>query len=406
MKILIVEDEDEKGRQILHLLQEHGHICCHVFCKNDAMKEIQKHHYDAVILDLKIPDQNEGVESTDNGLLFIQFIFDSVQRPFHRPKAVFILSQYLSGELQKELLSYPIGIITYSPVDQKWKRDLITRINYYAKRSCDVAIITAVDVEFNAVYSWGWEIQNDIIGMTYYKKTIINNDGKAIKAILVKQQTMGMVCATNLCDSLIHSFQPRCLIMSGICAGRKGAVELGDVVIAKEAWDYGSGSIQTDEEDKDDIEFEPAPLYRQFYIGQENVFDFYGQSLTKIKQKIYDNAITRKELKLAEVVEGEVNRKTHIKQGAMASGAAVIKSEQFTNKFVKGQNRKYLGIDMETYGVYYAAAKSQNSSSMEYFSVKCVSDLADIHKDDTYQTYCATLSSEIVLKYITEDLII
>ena len=74
MKILIIEDEDEKGRQVLHLLQGQGHVCRHVFCKKDAMTEVQQKHYDVVILDLKIPDQNEGTESTDNGLMFIQFI--------------------------------------------------------------------------------------------------------------------------------------------------------------------------------------------------------------------------------------------------------------------------------------------------------------------------------------------
>lgn len=403
MKILIVEDEDEKGRQVMHLLQEQGHFCRHVFCKEDAMNEVQQLNYDVIILDLKIPDKNDGAESTDKGIMFIQFIFDSIQKAFYRPKAVFVLSQHLSEDLQKGLLSYPIGIITYSPVDQKWKKELITRINYYAQRSCDVAIITAVDVEFNAVNSWGWEIKNDIIGLTYYRKTITNNKGKEIKAILVKQQHMGMVCATNLCDRLIQLFQPRCVIMSGICAGRKGAVKLGDVIVANQAWDYGSGSIQTDNEQ---IEFEPAPEYRPFHILNENCFDFYDSILGQLKQNIYNTAITVKDFELAKIADEESHRNTKIYQGAMASGAAVIKSEQFTNKFIKRQNRKYFGIDMETYGVYYAASKSRNSDAMQYFSIKCVSDLADEHKGDTFQAYCAALSAELVLRYIQENLVI
>ena len=403
MKILIVEDKDAKGQQVLNLLQEQGHCCHHAFCKNDAMAKVREKQYDVIILDLKIPDHNGEKESVDNGIMFIQFIFGSLQRPFYRPKAVFVLSQYLSDDLRKELLSYPIGIVTYSPVDQKWKRELTSRINYYANRSCDVAIITAVDVEFNAINRWGWDIQNDIIGMTYYKKTITNDDGKEIRTILVKQDTMGMVCATNLCDRIIHLFQPRCLIMSGICAGRKGAVELGDIVIAREAWDYGSGSIQTN---KKNIRFEPAPLYKQFHIAKTNCFDFYSDSLPGIKQKIYDEAIAAKDLKLAAVANSEINRKTQIKQGAMASGAAVIKSEQFTSAFVANQNRKYLGIDMETYGVYYAAAQTHDPDSIEYFSIKCVSDLADQHKDDAFQAYCAVLAAELVLKYIKEDLMV
>ena len=401
MRILIIEDEDEKGRQVLHLLKEQGHLCQHVFCYQDAVLEVQKHHYDAIILDLKIPDHNEGEESTQNGIMFVQFVFDSIRKPFYRPKAVFILSQYLSEELQRELLPYPIGIVIYSHIDQKWKNELTTRINYYAKRSCDVAIITAVDVEFNAIFSWGWEIQNDIIGMTYYKKTITNNDGKEIKAVLVKQKNMGMVCATNLSDSLIQAFQPRCLIMSGICAGRKGSAQLGDIIVANQAWDYGSGSIQTNNKK---IEFEPAPEYKSFHILKENCFDYYSDSLGELKQRIYESAIAQKNFELAQIVNEEIDRETHIRQGAMATGAAVIKSERFTNNYIKRHNRKYVGIDMETYGVYYAASKSKNSEAMEYFSVKCVSDLADEHKGDTFQAYCALLSAEIVRKYITENL--
>lgn len=403
MKILIIEDKDAKGQQIMNILQEQGHQCSHVFCQKDAQLQVQQQHFDVIVLDLNIPNHNGEIESTENGLLFIQFIFNSVQRPFYRPKAVFILSQYLDNNLREQLLSYPIGIITYSPVNHSWKTELVTRINYFAKQSCDVAIITAVDVEFNAIKKWGWEIQNDILGLTYYQKIIKNNDGKEIKAILVKQEIMGMVCATYTCDKLINIFQPRCLIMSGICGGRKGAVELGDIVIAKEAWDYGSGSVQTD---KDDIEFIPAPIYAQFNIAKSNCFDYYSTSLPAIKQKIYDLAITSEDLQLADVTKQERQRTTNIKQGAMASGAAVIKSEKFTELFIKSQNRKYLGIDMETFGVYYAASKSRNSKAMEYFSVKCVSDLANEHKDDTFQAYCAALSAEIILKYIIEDLLI
>lgn len=65
---------------------------------------------------------------------------------------------------------------------------------------------------------------------------------------------------------------------------------------------------------------------------------------------------------------------------------------------------KYIGLDMETYGVYYAAKIS--SSRPDFFCVKCVSDFADEDKDDNFQKYCALLASEIVKYYIKEDFVI
>ena len=107
--------------------------------------------------------------------------------------------------------------------------------------------------------------------------------------------------------------------------------------------------------------------------------------------------------KLMEVIKKEQQRKTVLHQGAMATGAAVIKAEQFVTMFVEDQNRKYSGIDMETYGVYYAA---KHGGIQEFFSIKCVSDLADSGKSDAFQSYCAKLSAEFAQHFIENKYIV
>src|SRR5690349_12799959 len=43
---------------------------------------------------------------------------------------------------------------------------------------------------------------------------------------------MGREQAQAVASMLIHAYPARCLVMSGICAGRRGKVALGDVIFA------------------------------------------------------------------------------------------------------------------------------------------------------------------------------
>ncbi len=178
-----------------------------------------------MIFDLKVPQRNGTSENISHGVKLIQFIFDSVHDTVYRPKIIITLSQYLSDKTIESLQTYPICIIPYTPTET-WKKPLISRLNLYDRQKCDIAIITAVDVEFDAVKSWGWEDRHNIPNFTYYYKDIKNHNGKTLKVVLVKLKKMGMVCATNTTDKIIQYFEPTCIIMTGICAGRKNATNL------------------------------------------------------------------------------------------------------------------------------------------------------------------------------------
>lgn len=399
MNILLLENSDDKAQQILRHLQRFHHHTASRFCVNDVKKDLQSKKYDALIVDLKVPKSNGTQEDVSHGVKLIQAIFDSTRESLFRPKIVIVLSEYLSDEIRDNLQIYPVSIIPYNP-SESWKQQLISRLNYYDRLDYDIAIITAVNVEFEAVKSWGWQARNDIPDLTYYSKNIKNKKGETLKVALVKLKEMGMVCATNTADKIIHYFEPKCIIMTGICAGRKGATALGDIVIASFAWDYGSGSIEEIKQGKSNkIQFKPAPNYIPFSMRRTNIFDYYSSQgiINKLKGNLLLEAKDKLDGELMDVIKREQQRETSLQLGAMATGAAVIKAEQFVTMFVKDQNRKYIGIDMETYGVYYAA---KHGGVQEFFSVKCVSDLADSKKSDVYQCYCAKLSAELTLHFI------
>lgn len=400
MNILLLENDSTKAQLIIQQLQRFNHDVTSLFCTDDVKNALKSTKYDALIVDLKVPKQNGKPDDVSYGFKLIQYIFDGVRETIFRPKIVIVLSRYLSDEVRENLQSYPVSIIPYESMET-WKKTLISRLNYYDKLRYDIAIITAVDVEFKAVKDWGWHTENKIPGFTYYAKDIKNYEGKNLKIVLVKLSEMGMVCATSTTDRIIHYFEPKCIIMVGICAGRKGATNLGDIVVASTAWDYGSGSIEEDKNSKRSkkILFNPAPNYISLSMKHVNVFDWYtSENINILKESMLKDAMVKSDGKLIDVISNEQKRTTILHQGAMATGAAVIKAEPFVIKFVKEQNRKYFGLDMETYGVYYAA---KHGGVREFFAVKSISDLADTEKDDTYQKYCAKLSAAFILHFIT-----
>ena len=56
---------------------------------------------------------------------------------------------------------------------------------------------------------------------------------------------MGGEAASNVATRLTTQFRPKCLAMVGVCAGWRGKVKLGDVVLADRLFRYDAGKIKT-----------------------------------------------------------------------------------------------------------------------------------------------------------------
>ena len=59
-----------------------------------------------------------------------------------------------------------------------------------------------------------------------------------------------------------------------------------------------------------------------------------------------------------------------------------------------------VGVDMECYGLYYAAA-NHAGAPVRTICIKAVSDLADRAKDDDFQVYGSHLSAQLALEVLT-----
>jgi adenosylhomocysteine nucleosidase len=79
----------------------------------------------------------------------------------------------------------------------------------------------------------------------------------------------------------------------------------------------------------------------------------------------------------------------------LATGSAVVAQDTFLRHIVD-QHRKLAGIDMESYGLYFACHEN-GDETMHYFACKAVVDQADGTKDDNLHEYGSFVSAKLTL---------
>src|SRR5205085_1988757 len=84
--------------------------------------------------------------------------------------------------------------------------------------------------------------------------------------------------------------------------------------------------------------------------------------------------------------------------GPVASGSGVIANEKIIEE-VRSHQRKLVGIEMETYGMFFAARNStvQNPAAI---SIKSISDFADRAKSDEFRGYAAFTSARYAYNFV------
>ena len=88
------------------------------------------------------------------------------------------------------------------------------------------------------------------------------------------------------------------------------------------------------------------------------------------------------------------NHELRLLIGPVASGSAVIASQEMGDQ-IRAWHRKLVGIEMEAYGVYAAAADAV-SPRPRVCALKAVSDFADEEKADDWQEYAAYTSASVL----------
>lgn len=406
VKILIVDDDSNKIKNLRKLLDRIPEIKSFEIAQDaiSAKKNLSQSYFDLLILDLNLPLRVGDDPKPENGINFLNEINKSnrLSKPFH----IIGLTAYeeLREQFATNFTDELWALIKYDDSSNKWEKQIISKIEYLiqSKRSLagsdlneydfDLGIVTALrEPELQSILnldaSWQeFKLPQD--STEYYKGTFRWNDTK-ISVVAASAPQMGMVASAVLTTKIITSFRPKYIVMCGLAAGIKGIGNLGDILIADITFDGGSGKIKT--LDNGDSKFEPD--YKSLDLETDLKESFVS---CKAKREFLDE-IKRKWL--GEKPETELN----IRIGPLASGAGVIENNKVIEE-IKGHNRKLIGIDMETYGIFYAVKHCQKPRPLAAFSIKSISDFADPQKNDTYQKYAAYTSASFLFRFVTEKL--
>jgi len=406
ISILIVDDFGPKIADVKAVLFEYPEITTnsvHVAVDtNNGRRLIESNKYDLLILDLVLPNNFGDVPTPINGIDFLKEIcFDpNKNQPYHiiglsgHPEHI----ELYSADFKKQLWY----LIEYEESGEDWKDTLRNKIEYLINSKnvlvnsielsydFDVALITAIQKELDKILRLDgkWILKKFYNDNTTYYIGQFCKDEKIIRVVAACAPQMGMCASSTLSMKLISNFKPRYLIMCGIAAGIKGEVELGDLLIAEQVWDGACGKLKSNGEDG--VLFQPDPKSK---ILNED-----------IKEKLLALKLSRKYLdEIRNDYPGEApSTVLNIHIGPMASVPAVIQSDEEIDK-IKSHSRKLIGIEMESYGVFYSAGHCQKPKPIA-ISIKSACDFANEEKNNSLQDYAAYSSSSFIHKLILNEL--
>lgn len=394
MKLLIIDDNDTKIDQLISVIITIDSISMNdiTVCKNiiDAKRSLKTNKYDALLLDMQLPLRDDQPPKPKAGIDFLKEFKNN--NKFNHPREIIGITAYEDEfkEAEDVFSDNLLSVIQYDAVSDNWKDRLIERLEYLVLSQedetgydYDIAIICALkspELEAVKYSSLNWEefsITNDK-STKYYTS---NYNG--LKIVIASAAQMGMPAATALSMKIISNFKPKYLFMAGICAGVKDKVKIGDILVADLSWDYGSGKIKH-EGDKQIFQSEPYTLRLapELKANVEELKSNYA-FLSEIKHN-WSGA------------KPEADLVVHI--GPMVSGAAVIADISMIEQIVN-QHRKLIGIEMEAYGVMFAAEHCPMPKPTAMV-VKSVCDFGDVEKHDMHQAYAAYTSASFIYKFI------
>lgn len=400
-KILIVDDSDVKVNNIKEVLVDIPAIQIDVVDNLISATDILTHtQFDVTIIDINLPTRHGSEPKPYNGITLIDQI--KLSTTLHKPIYIIGLSEYpdLVEKYSSKFQDDMVYLLNYVDNEDGWRRKIKGHVTYandlknssrkIPNYNYDLAVITALhdpELSYLLKIPANWQKLKIAGDSTMYFEGFFSSGDKNLKVVAAAAPQMGMPASTALSMKIIEHFRPRYLAMVGIAAGVEGKCKLGDIIIADVSWDYGSGKIKRKGAS---ISFEPDP--KPLPLS----FDLKEQLQNIVREQKYMDEIG------AEWKGSENNPSSSVHIGPIASGAAVLEDPVLIRE-IATHNRKLIGIEMEIYGLFYAAANCTEPRPQS-FAIKGVCDFGNSNKNDDYQNYASYASSSFLHKFVMEEL--
>lgn len=408
LSILIIEDTPEKLSSIKEVINGFSESNIEIIVVNDikqAMVKLSNSFYDLLLIDMYIPFiWGEGELDPKNAINFLKQLAED--EDLISPLSILAITkkEELDAEYKSILEQLTVTLLQYKENCDSWKPQLHNRIKsmLHAKRGLfnkqnyeyDVAIINALQEPEHAQMKKVFGCEWNSIGYpmdefnNYYEGCLINKGDRKIRCVATYANQMASIASSALTTKIIYNFRPKYLFMTGIAAGvSPDSMNYGDILIASEVFDGASGKIKTDKNTGETI-FEPD-------VRQKTVNSEFVNIVTRLKS---DRTLLNTISDNYPINTGKPKTQLAIHLGPMASVPAVLSCRQEIDKIIT-HGRKLQGIEMESYGMFYAACCAIKPLPQIVASIKSISDFADIKKNDDYQEY-ASYTSAALLKHI------
>ncbi|HEX5751169.1 MAG TPA: tetratricopeptide repeat protein [Archangium sp.] len=342
-------------------------------------------------------------------------------------------------------------------------------------RRADVVILTAVKEEYGAVLqveagAWpGSTWDKDAQSPNNLLVSFRNFQGcgeRPLRVAVARTANMGAVSATHALDQLVQAYDPVCIAMCGVCAGRPGKTNLGDVIAADRLFfhDVGkqlSADFQSDITTynlRDDwkvaiehFDFAAHLRYQQWWLerpvpyawqeswllakllegvtnpGRLPECDVACPQWTKVVERLWASELLEKDkLQLSTKGRAHIEKLlvTHRGQfpdisvagkdsklpfrvhvAPIGSGSGVIEDETYWG-FVTDSMRKTLGLEMEAaaVGALAHALQPNRGRPLHALVMKGVMDLGNEGRDDLFKDFAARASAECLLAFLRSHL--
>ena len=407
MKILIVDDNVKKSNEIEEVLNNMTIPNCDICIARSIVSctsRLSEEQFDVLILDEQLPISDCGEVIEFGGIEIIKTLKQDPS--LNKPQKIIYLSAFTESlERITNLMAH--SAILYQEDSEEWKAklkeiimfELATLAQKRRQYLYDIVLITTTDIEYSILeeLSQNWRNVKIPGDSARYIETEWIRDGKIYKVVATKLNQMGMSAAATVTSKMIYEFVPRFIAMCGIAGGVEKDADLGDIIVATKVWDYCSGKYDTPEvDDENNFEQLLSGAIRAFK-PTSNTINANAQ-IVNMQAKNYDDTLNNI---FRAFIPSKTERPPKIWWGSLACGNSVVKNPAIVKEMVCKFDRKTLGIDMESYGVFYAVENAIGPKP-KAVCIKAISDFADKAKNDGYQKYAAYVSGHFTKVFLMD----
>jgi nucleoside phosphorylase len=270
-----------------------------------------------------------------------------------------------------------------------------------SKMKVDILVITALTDEYEAFSRCAEKVIGEkparfktSQGQHYRLISFKNNQGKSFKIAVASPHEMGALATATLATDLTKELSPKILAMTGICAGRKGKVNLGDIIVAERVFEIDRGKVVAEYNEIGGGKFQRDENfwgdYKSYNLNakiRSTICEYSKHYCEKVSQYIKDHH-----------PKGEKAQPLEIHVGVIGTTGQVQEDARYFDS-LKKVARNTIAIEMEGASI----GDSAFFTNIPMILVKAVSDFGAPPKNDRFRDYAAEASATFLLVLLQEE---